>query len=253
MERIEHLCPVCGQPGLYEPPYDARGVGSHEICPCCGFHFGLDDDPDREAGIRAWRARWRREGCRWFSAVRTPPAGWHPPAWPEGEAATGQPNPPTPFERAKGFLARRGMADRVMEFDASSATVELAAAAVGVIPARIAKTLSFQGQGGEGCLLVLAAGDRKIDNPKFKACFGMKAKMLPPDAVRALLGYEVGGVCPFDVDPSTPVYLDRSLLRFDTVYPACGSGNSAARLTCQELFDLSGAVDWVDVSKPIEG
>jgi len=155
---------------------------------------------------------------------------------------------PAPISRLKRFFAARGLLDRVAEFDASSATVELAAAAVGVIPARIAKTLSFK-KPTEGCLLVVTAGDQKIDNAKFKATFGVKAKMLLPDEVRECLGYEVGGVCPFDIPAAVPVYLDESLRRFDAVYPACGSANSAVRLTCEELFALSNACAWVDVSK----
>jgi len=153
--------------------------------------------------------------------------------------------------RLKQFFDAHGLSGRVLEFDASSATVELAAAAVGVIPARIAKTLSFQ-SGAEGCLLVVTAGDQKIDNAKFKAAFGMKAKMLLPEQVRERLGFEVGGVCPFALPPSVPVYLDASLRRFDDVYPACGSASSAVRLTCEELFALSGARAWVDVSKRVD-
>jgi len=152
-------------------------------------------------------------------------------------------------QRARGFLEAQGFAHRVLEFDASSATVELAAAAVGVIPARIAKTLSFKRE--EGCLLVVTAGDQKIDNAKFKEAFGCKAKMLTPDEVRDQLGYEVGGVCPFDLPPTVAVYLDDSLCRFDAVYPACGSASSAVRLSCEELFALSNARAWVDVSKEI--
>jgi len=154
------------------------------------------------------------------------------------------------IQRTKYFFEAKGFLDRVLEFDASSATVELAAAAVGVIPARIAKTLSFKNQ-EDGCLLVVTAGDQKIDNAKFKGFFGHKAKMLTPDEARDHLGYEIGGVCPFDLPCSVPVYLDKSLQRFDTVYPACGSANSAVRLTCEELFSLSSARAWIDVSKEI--
>jgi len=230
------MCPVCGFGGLYEPPYDARGYGSYEICPACGFQFGLDDDPDGEPARRAWRERWVKEGCTWFSTARKPPDGWEPER---------------PVFRLGRFFAACGLPGRVLEFGASSATVELAAAAVGVIPARIAKTLSFKG--AEGCLLVVTAGDRKIDNAKYKAAFGVKAKMLSPHEVRECLGYEVGGVCPFDIPASVPVYLDESLRRFDAVYPACGSANSAVRLSCEELFALSGARGWVDVSKGDNG
>ena len=153
-----------------------------------------------------------------------------------------------PIARVKRFLASHGLSDRALEFDASSATVELAAAAVGVAPARIAKTLSFK-SGTDGCLLVVTAGDRKIDNAKFKAAFGLKAKMLSPQEVDGHLGYEVGGVCPFDTPSHVPVYLDESLRRFDVVYPACGSASSAVKITCEELFALSGARAWVDVTK----
>ena len=154
------------------------------------------------------------------------------------------------YAYVKRFLESHGMAGRAQAFDASSATVELAAAAVGVIPARIAKTLSFKDD-VSGCLLVVTAGDQKIDNAKYKALFGIKAKMLSPEEVRGCLGYEVGGVCPFGIPASVPVYLDESLRRFDAVYPACGSANSAVRLTCDELFALSNARAWVDVSKGV--
>lgn len=151
------------------------------------------------------------------------------------------------IEQVKAFLAEHGMADRVQEFDVSSATVELAAQAVGVAGARIAKTLSFRD--GEGCMLVVAAGDAKVDNSKFKAQFQVKAKMLSADEVLAMTGHAVGGVCPFVVPSSIPVYLDVSMKRFETVYPACGSANSAVRLTPEELQELSGAQAWVDVCK----
>jgi len=152
------------------------------------------------------------------------------------------------IEQVKRYLAEHGFEDRVMEFATSSATVELAAEAVGVSPARIAKTLSFKR--GEGCMLIVLAGDTRIDNAKFKARFGMKAAMLRPDEVAALLGQTVGGVCPFAVDSSVPVYLDEAMKRFDTVFPACGSANSAIELDCASLFRLAQATDWVDVSKP---
>ncbi len=155
------------------------------------------------------------------------------------------------FDRVKHFLTERGFEDRVQEFSVSSATVELAAQAAGVIPARIAKTLSFQQ--GDGCLLVVTAGDTKIDNAKFKAQFGIKATMLPADSVTRLLGQTVGGVCPFALPEGVPVYLDQSMRRFETVFPACGSANSAVQLSCDELFAASGARDWVDVVKCIEG
>lgn len=151
------------------------------------------------------------------------------------------------IEKVRAFFHARGMEGRVMEFDASSATVPLAAQAVGTIPARIAKTLSFRD--GDSCLLIVTAGDAKIDNAKFKAQFGQKATMLPADSVLALTGHAVGGVCPFAVDAAIPVYLDVSMRRFKTVFPACGSANSAIELTPDELETHSGACAWVDVCK----
>lgn len=136
----------------------------------------------------------------------------------------------------------------MLEFETSSATVELAAQAVGVIPARIAKTLSFKQ--GEGCVLIVAAGDARIDNRKFKDAFGMKAKMLTPEEVLEMTGHAVGGVCPFAVEnPQVETVLDCSLKRFESVYPACGSSNSAIELTCEELFSYAKATRWVDVCK----
>lgn len=151
------------------------------------------------------------------------------------------------IEQVKAFFAERGMAERVLEFAVSSATVELAAQAVGVEGARIAKTLSFKD--GEGCLLVVTAGDAKIDNVKYKNQFHMKAKMPAAEEVLALTGHAVGGVCPFAIDAAIPVYLDVSMQRFASVFPACGSGNSAIELTPEELYALSGARGWVDVCK----
>lgn len=151
------------------------------------------------------------------------------------------------IKEVKAFFAALGMEDRVMEFDTSSATVELAAQTVGVIPARIAKTLSFMLP--EGPLLVVAAGDAKVDNRKFKDTFGCKAKMLTPNEAVELVGHAVGGVCPFAVKPGVRTCLDVSLKRFDTVFPACGSDNSAIELTCDELYRCSGALEWVDVCK----
>lgn len=151
------------------------------------------------------------------------------------------------FERAKEYLKQFGLESRIMEFDTSSATVELAAEAVGCEPARIAKTLSFQAE--EGCILIVAAGDARIDNKKYKAQFHMKAKMLSFDEVEALTGHAVGGVCPFGVKEGVNVYLDESLKRFETVYPACGSANSAVELTLPELEKASGCAAWVDVCK----
>ena len=142
-------------------------------------------------------------------------------------------------------LTAAGLSDRVMTFENSSATVELAALCVGCQPAQIAKTLSFRTS--EGAMLVVAAGDAKIDNAKFKATFHQKAAMLSHDDVVALLGLRVGGVCPFG--QSVPIYLDESLKRFDTVYPAAGDDHSAVRLTPAELETACRATAWVDVCK----
>jgi len=151
------------------------------------------------------------------------------------------------IETARAYLRARGMEDRVREFTVSSATVELAAQALGVEGARIAKSLSFKQ--GEGCILVLAAGDARVDNKKFKARFGMKPSMLRAEEVEPLTGHPVGGVCPFGRRAGVPVYLDESLRRFSTVFPACGSAASAIELTPDELFALSEAEAWVDVCK----
>ena len=151
------------------------------------------------------------------------------------------------IERARAHLAGHGLEDRIIELTVSSATVALAAEALGCEPARIAKTLSFER--GEGALLVLAAGDARIDNAKFKARFGMKARMLGADRVEPLIGHGVGGVCPFGVNPGIPVYLDESLRRFDIVYPAAGTAASAVRLTIEELERASECEGWVDVTK----
>ena len=149
------------------------------------------------------------------------------------------------FDKAKSHLEKFGFGGRVRVFDVSSATVELAAEAAWVEPARIAKTLSFDAP--DGCILVVTAGDMKVNNAKFKAEFGIKPRMLTPDKVGEKTGHEVGGVCPFGVNDGAGVYLDVSMQRFDTVYPACGSANSSVRLSCEELFLCSGAVRWVDV------
>lgn len=153
------------------------------------------------------------------------------------------------IEKVKDYFSGKGMEQRVIELAQSSATVELAAGALGVIPARIAKTLSFQSGRDGQAILVVTAGDAKIDNAKFKAQFGLKAKMLPPDEVLRCVGHAVGGVCPFAIHSGNEVYLDQSLKRFETVFPACGSGNSAIELTCEELFSLGSAREWVDVCK----
>lgn len=155
------------------------------------------------------------------------------------------------IEKVREYSKQYGREKDIREFDASSATVELAAEAVGVEPARIAKTLSFCGREEGSCILVVTAGDRKVDNSKFKHFFGMKAKMPKGEEVEALTGHAIGGVCPFANPPRTKVYLDESMKRFQTVFPAAGSAHSAIELTCQELFQLSEAVEWVDVCKEI--
>jgi len=150
-------------------------------------------------------------------------------------------------ETVKAYLEKFGAADQVRELALSSATVPLAAQALGVEPKRIAKTLSFAKD--DGCILIVAAGDARIDNPRFKAHFGMKAKMLSAEDALRLTGHAVGGVCPFALPEDVPVYLDESLKRFDIVYPAAGNAASAVRLTPEELFALSGAEKWIDVGK----
>ena len=149
------------------------------------------------------------------------------------------------FEKAKKYLEEKGLGDRVMEFEVSSATVELAAAAIGTEPERIAKSLTFSVDSAP--VMIVCAGDAKIANSKFKAFFHTKATMLSYEDVGRLIGHEVGGVCPFGINEGVRVYLDVSLKRFDIVYPACGSGNSAVRLTLDELESVSGSEDWIDV------
>ena len=151
------------------------------------------------------------------------------------------------IEKARDCLRRYGVEDRIQEFDVSSATVELAAAALGVDGARIAKTLSFKKD--DTCVLVVAAGDARIDNRKFKDTFGCKAKMLTPDEVLSMVGHAVGGVCPFGRNTGVPVWLDETLRRFDSVFPAAGSSNSALELSLDELFAFSEASGWVDVCR----
>lgn len=151
------------------------------------------------------------------------------------------------IEKAKEYLAEFGRADDVMEFDVSSATVELAAQAIGCEPERIAKTLSFED--GDRVALVVCAGDARIANPKFKAQFHTKPKMLKAEDAEARIGHAVGGVCPFGVTDECDVYLDESLKRFDTVFPACGSSNSAIELTPLELEEIVPRCTWVDVCK----
>ena len=147
----------------------------------------------------------------------------------------------------KEYLKAYELDDRVQEFTVSSATVELAAQALGVAPELIAKTLSFYLD--DGCVLIVAAGDAKIDNRKFKDQFSCKAKMLVGEDVERLTGHAIGGVCPFANPEGTPVYLDRSLERFEIVYPAAGSSASAVKLSCEELMRASNAIAWIDVCK----
>lgn len=151
------------------------------------------------------------------------------------------------IEKVKQYFEAFGLADRVREFTVSSATVELAAQALNCEPCRIAKTLSFLVDGRP--VLIVAAGDARIDNPKYKAQFGTKAKMLTPDEAETLIGHAVGGVCPFGINEGVTVYLDDSLKRFETVFPACGSSNSAIELSMEELEKYSGYTAWVDVCK----
>ena len=152
------------------------------------------------------------------------------------------------IEKAREYLIKKGFDPaRIIEFDTSSATVELAAEAHGCDPEHIAKSITFSVNGEP--VMILAAGDAKIDNPKYKAYFGTKAKMLTAAEVDELIGHSVGGVCPFGVNDGVKVYLDESLKRFETVYPACGSSNSCLKLTIAELEELSGYCEWIDVCK----
>lgn len=152
------------------------------------------------------------------------------------------------IESVKAHFRQWDREQDVMEFDTSSATVDLAADTIGVIPARIAKTLSFRGE-GEKALLIVAAGDAKIDNKKFRHTFGFKARMLTPEEVLEQTGHAIGGVCPFGLKNELDVYLDVSMKRFDTLFPACGSTNSAIELTNEEIYRYSYAKEWVDVCK----
>lgn len=151
------------------------------------------------------------------------------------------------IEKVKAYFAGFGMADRILEFPVSSATVELAAQALNCAPCRIAKTLSFNAGGTP--ILIVAAGDARVDNAKYKAKFGVKAKMLSHEEAASLIGHAVGGVCPFAVNDGVKVYLDNSMQRFETMFPAAGSSNSAIELTLEELEKYSGAEGWVDVCK----
>lgn len=151
------------------------------------------------------------------------------------------------IEKVKDFFAKFGMENRIQQFEVSSATVELAAQALNCEPRRIAKTLSFITE--KGTILVVTAGDAKVDNSKYKAQFNEKAKMISFDNVERLVGHAVGGVCPFAINDDVDVYLDVSLKRFQTVFPACGSSNSAIELTLKELEAFSNPICWVDVCK----
>ena len=151
------------------------------------------------------------------------------------------------IEKVKSYFAQYGMEERILEFPVSSATVELAAQALNCEPKRIAKTLSFRV--GEQAILVVAAGDARVDNAKYKNRFGVKAKMLSHEEAAEMIGHAVGGVCPFAVKEGVAVYLDESLKRFPTVFPAAGSSNSAIELTIAELETYSRFTDWVDVCK----
>ncbi|MEE1313241.1 MAG: YbaK/EbsC family protein [Lachnospiraceae bacterium] len=151
------------------------------------------------------------------------------------------------FEQAKAYITEKGYEERIKEFDVSSATVELAAVAVGTEPERIAKSLTFKVN--EQPVMIICAGDAKIDNAKYKAFFHKKAKMLSPAEVEEFIGHSIGGVCPFGIKEGVDVYLDESLKRFNIIYPACGSGNSAVELNNEELESLSQAKAWIDVCK----
>ena len=151
------------------------------------------------------------------------------------------------IEKVRAYLKEMECPKEVLEFETSSATVELAAQAAGVIPARITKTLCLMSK--EGPIVIAVAGDTKIDNRKFKDTFGLKAKMLSPEETLDATGHAVGGVCPFALPETTKAYADISMKRFDTVFPAAGSSNSAVELTCDELFHYGKCIEWVDVCK----
>lgn len=154
------------------------------------------------------------------------------------------------IDKVKEYFKQWNMENRILEFEVSSATVELAAQALDCEPKRIAKTLSFKID--DKCILIVTAGDAKIDNSKYKLQFGTKAKMLTPDEVEAFVGHAVGGVCPFGIKDGIVTYLDISLKRFRTVFPACGSSNSAIEINLDELEQYSNAHSWIDVCKDWE-
>lgn len=153
------------------------------------------------------------------------------------------------IEKVREYFKQFGIEDKILEFDVSSATVELAAQAVGVEGARICKTLSFKDK-EDNCILIQTAGDARINNGKYKQFFGTKAKMLTPDEVIEYTGHAIGGVCAFGIErDDVKIYCDESLKRFETVFPACGSSNSAIEFTPDELFKYSNALEWIDVCK----
>ena len=154
------------------------------------------------------------------------------------------------IEKVREHFKQWGREKDILEFETSSATVEMAANVLGVEPSRIAKTLSFKTE--DGAILIIAAGDARIDNSKYKARFQTKAKMLTPEEVLEYTGHAVGGVCPFGLATNLPVYADISMKRFETVFPACGSSNSAIELTCGELLEYANCNEWVDVCKDWE-
>ena len=151
------------------------------------------------------------------------------------------------IDNVRKYLTRFNRENDILEFPVSSATVQLAAEALNVIPARITKTLALKD--GDGCMVIAVAGDGKIDNKKFKTEFGFKAKMLSPEETLEMTGHAVGGVCPFALPEGVKAYCDISMKRFDTVFPACGSSNSAIELTCDDLFNITASVKWIDVCK----
>ncbi len=154
------------------------------------------------------------------------------------------------IDNVRKYLTRFNRENDILEFPVSSATVQLAAEALNVIPARITKTLALKD--GDGCMVIAVAGDGKIDNKKFKTEFGFKAKMLSPEETLEMTGHAIGGVCPFALPEGVKAYCDISMKRFDTVFPACGSSNSAIEVTCDELFEYSNAVKWIDICKDWE-
>ncbi|MGI6004309.1 MAG: YbaK/EbsC family protein [Christensenellales bacterium] len=152
-------------------------------------------------------------------------------------------------QRVKDYLKKWNLSDRVLEMDTSTATVEQAAQALGVQEGRIAKTLALRTE--EGCMLLVTAGDTKIDNKKFKQLFSRRPRMLGHEEAQELTGFAVGGVCPFSAPQGVSVYADESLKRFETIFPACGSGNSAIEITCGQLEEIAPVTKWVDVTKPM--